>query len=109
MPTTPSALSSPHGTVGAVALDASGRLAAATSTGGRKDQLDGRVGDAPLIGAGTYAGGELRGVGDGRRGGADPGGRRPTTSRVVRDGGRPVEAACDAVLIDSASWAAPPA
>ena len=49
--------SSPHGTVGAVALDADGRLASATSTGGRKEQLDGRVGDCPLIGAGTYADG----------------------------------------------------
>ena len=44
-----------HGTVGAVARDAQGRLAAATSTGGVSDQLPGRVGDAPVIGAGTYA------------------------------------------------------
>jgi beta-aspartyl-peptidase (threonine type) len=44
-----------RGTVGAVALDASGHLAAATSTGGVRDQLPGRVGDSPLIGAGTYA------------------------------------------------------
>lgn len=44
-----------HGTVGAVALDASGRLAAATSTGGVSGQLTGRVGDTPVIGAGTYA------------------------------------------------------
>ena len=43
------------GTVGAVALDASGHLAAATSTGGVRDQLPGRVGDSPLIGAGCYA------------------------------------------------------
>jgi L-asparaginase / beta-aspartyl-peptidase len=43
------------GTVGAVALDAEGHLAAATSTGGVKGQLPGRVGDSPLIGAGTYA------------------------------------------------------
>ena len=43
------------GTVGAVALDADGGLAAATSTGGMRDQLPGRVGDSPLIGAGTYA------------------------------------------------------
>lgn len=43
------------GTVGAVALDSSGHLAAATSTGGVRDQLPGRVGDSPLIGAGTYA------------------------------------------------------
>lgn len=42
-------------TVGAVALDASGLLAAATSTGGLLGKWPGRVGDAPLIGAGTYA------------------------------------------------------
>jgi beta-aspartyl-peptidase (threonine type) len=44
-----------HGTVGAVALDASGRLAAATSTGGMVNQNEGRVGDTPIVGAGTYA------------------------------------------------------
>ncbi len=44
-----------HGTVGAVALDREGHLAAATSTGGLTDKLWGRVGDSPLIGAGTYA------------------------------------------------------
>ncbi|GBF97695.1 hypothetical protein Rsub_09753 [Raphidocelis subcapitata] len=42
-------------TVGAVALDASGRLAAATSTGGRCAKLDGRIGDTPIIGAGNWA------------------------------------------------------
>jgi len=44
-----------HGTVGAVALDRHGDLAAATSTGGYTGKLPGRVGDSPLIGAGTYA------------------------------------------------------
>ena len=44
-----------HGTVGAVALDATGQLAAATSTGGVRGQLHGRVGDTPIIGAGTWA------------------------------------------------------
>lgn len=44
-----------HGTVGAVALDGDGHLAAATSTGGYTGKLPGRVGDSPLIGAGTYA------------------------------------------------------
>lgn len=43
------------GTVGAVALDDSGNLAAATSTGGRLNQKLGRVGDSPVIGAGTWA------------------------------------------------------
>jgi len=44
-----------RGTVGAVARDAEGRLAAATSTGGVSGQRLGRVGDSPLIGAGTWA------------------------------------------------------
>jgi L-asparaginase / beta-aspartyl-peptidase len=44
-----------HGTVGAVALDADGNLAAATSTGGYTGKLAGRVGDSPIIGAGNYA------------------------------------------------------
>ncbi len=44
-----------HGTVGAVALDQNGDLAAATSTGGTTNKRPGRVGDSPVIGAGTYA------------------------------------------------------
>ena len=44
-----------HGTVGAVALDQDGNLAAATSTGGYTGKLPGRIGDSPLIGAGNYA------------------------------------------------------
>jgi beta-aspartyl-peptidase (threonine type) len=44
-----------HGTVGAVALDAAGNLAAGTSTGGTVLKMPGRVGDSPIIGAGTYA------------------------------------------------------
>lgn len=44
-----------HGTVGAVALDAYGHLAAATSTGGLTNKAPGRIGDSPIIGAGTYA------------------------------------------------------
>ena len=43
------------GTVGAVALDRCGDLAAATSTGGYNSKVPGRVGDSPVIGAGTYA------------------------------------------------------
>jgi beta-aspartyl-peptidase (threonine type) len=49
-----SAAASP-GTVGAVALDGAGRLAAATSTGGVSLKLPGRVGDTPIPGAGNYA------------------------------------------------------
>lgn len=51
-----------QGTVGAVALDAEGRLFAATSTGGTCCKLPGRVGDSPLIGCGCYADSEAGGV-----------------------------------------------
>ncbi|AZK92563.1 MULTISPECIES: isoaspartyl peptidase/L-asparaginase family protein [Streptomyces] len=44
-----------QGTVGAVAVDGRGDVAAATSTGGMTNKLPGRIGDSPLIGAGTYA------------------------------------------------------
>ena len=44
-----------HGTVGCVALDKHGNLAAGTSTGGLTNKRWGRVGDSPIIGAGTYA------------------------------------------------------
>lgn len=44
-----------HGTVGAVALDKDGNLAAGTSTGGMFNKRYGRIGDSPIIGAGTYA------------------------------------------------------
>ncbi len=50
------------GTVGAVALDARGTIAVATSTGGRGGQLPGRVGDSALIGCGTYADSTIGGV-----------------------------------------------
>jgi beta-aspartyl-peptidase (threonine type) len=56
------------GTVGAVALDKSGNLAAGTSTGGTSMKRWGRVGDAPIIGAGTYASNAscaVSGTGDG--------------------------------------------
>lgn len=51
----PGDASGEHGTVGAVVRDAAGLLAAATSTGGVRGQLPGRVGDTPIPGAGTYA------------------------------------------------------
>ena len=47
-----------HGTVGVVALDQAGNLAAGTSTGGTSMKMPGRVGDSPIIGAGTYANNE---------------------------------------------------
>jgi isoaspartyl peptidase/L-asparaginase-like protein (Ntn-hydrolase superfamily) len=55
------------GTAGAVAVDAEGRVAAATSTGGRVGQRPGRVGDTPIPGAGTYAdrAGAASGTGEG--------------------------------------------
>jgi beta-aspartyl-peptidase (threonine type) len=64
LPATPQQSTSPpaggmHGTVGCVALDTQGNLAAATSTGGLTGKLPGRVGDTPIIGAGTYADGTV--------------------------------------------------
>jgi isoaspartyl peptidase/L-asparaginase-like protein (Ntn-hydrolase superfamily) len=49
----------PIGTVGAVVLDGDGALAAATSTGGRRGQRPGRVGDSPIVGAGVFADGTV--------------------------------------------------
>ena len=57
-----------HGTVGAVAVDKKGNVAAATSTGGTTNSLDGRIGDSCLIGAGCYANNAtcaVSGTGDG--------------------------------------------
>jgi beta-aspartyl-peptidase (threonine type) len=51
-----------YGTVGAVAMDAAGNLAAGTSTGGMKNKMFGRVGDSPIIGAGTYADNEAAAI-----------------------------------------------
>lgn len=51
-----------HGTVGCVALDKKGNIAAGTSTGGLTNKRWGRVGDSPIIGAGTYANNETCGV-----------------------------------------------
>ncbi|XP_073144900.1 isoaspartyl peptidase/L-asparaginase 1 [Henckelia pumila] len=50
-------LDSQDGTVGCVAVDGNGNLAAATSTGGLVNKMVGRIGDTPIIGAGTYANG----------------------------------------------------
>jgi beta-aspartyl-peptidase (threonine type) len=51
-----------HGTVGAVALDSAGHVAAATSTGGMANKHPGRIGDTPLVGCGFYAEDGLGGV-----------------------------------------------
>ncbi len=51
-----------HGTVGAVAIDGAGHIAAATSTGGMANKHPGRVGDTPLVGCGFYAEDGLGGV-----------------------------------------------
>jgi L-asparaginase / beta-aspartyl-peptidase len=88
-----------RGTVGAVCLDADGTLAAATSTGGMRGQLPGRVGDSPLIGAGTWADqrAAISCTGDGEafiRAGA----ARQVASLLA--GGTPIEAAAEAVLDD---------
>jgi beta-aspartyl-peptidase (threonine type) len=63
------------GTVGACAVDAAGRVAAATSTGGLAGKRPGRVGDTPLVGAGTYA--------DGRVGAASATGHGESILRVL--------------------------
>jgi beta-aspartyl-peptidase (threonine type) len=59
---TPHAFGAKRGTVGAVALDSDGNLAAATSTGGTPKKIPGRVGDTPIIGCGTYAENEIGAV-----------------------------------------------
>src|SRR5262249_18695466 len=51
----------PHGTVGAVALDRCGNIAAATSTGGFGGKVPGRVGDSPVVGAGVLADNQVGG------------------------------------------------
>jgi beta-aspartyl-peptidase (threonine type) len=67
--------SSPSETVGAVACDARGQVAAASSTGGTFLKLPGRVGDSPIVGSGLYA--------DDRRGAAASTGRGETILRMV--------------------------
>jgi L-asparaginase / beta-aspartyl-peptidase len=88
----------PIGTVGAVALDSSGALAAATSTGGRRGQRPGRVGDSPVIGAGTFAD---RHVAISATGNGEEVVRRCVAhevSALVRLGGLSLEEACDTAV-----------
>jgi beta-aspartyl-peptidase (threonine type) len=88
----------PIGTVGAVVLDDEGALAAATSTGGRRGQRPGRVGDSPVIGAGTFADSSVAvsATGNGealiRRCGAHE------ISALVRHSGLPLAEACSRAI-----------
>jgi len=86
------------GTIGAVAVDAKGRVAACTSTGGTMYKRPGRIGDTPIIGAGTYA--------DDHEAAASSTGLGEAILKVtmaraacvrVRDGASPRSAAADAV------------
>lgn len=91
----------PSDTVGAVAVDAKGNVAAGTSTGGTPNKFPGRVGDSPLIGCGTYADNEI--------GGASTSGWGESMIRVVmaktaldllaRFGGDPQKAAEESIRI----------
>jgi beta-aspartyl-peptidase (threonine type) len=90
-----------YGTIGAVAVDMDGHVAAATSTGGLTAKRWGRIGDSPLIGAGTYA--------DDRAAAVSATGLGELFMRVVaghelcarvRIGGEPLQAALDAVLAE---------
>lgn len=90
-----------YGTVGAVARDAQGRIAAATSTGGVQGKQWGRVGDVPVIGAGTYASNK-----DGCAVSATGAGEYFIRSTVARDicfrtaSGMSVQAAADAEMAE---------
>jgi beta-aspartyl-peptidase (threonine type) len=90
-----------YGTIGAVAVDLAGHVAAATSTGGLTAKRWGRIGDSPLIGAGTYA--------DDRAAAVSATGLGETFMRIVaahelcariRIGGEGLQAALDAVLAE---------
>ncbi len=103
------------GTVGAVAIDRRGHLAAATSTGGLSGKLPGRIGDTALIGAGTYAddaagaasatghgesiilAGVARAAVDGVRSGRDP---HLVAEAVVRQFGGRHSGGCGLILVD---------
>lgn len=93
---------SAFGTVGAVVLDSHGNLSAGTSTGGRSNKRFGRVGDTPIIGAGTYAANEscaVSGTGHGEYF------MRWTVARDicarVEFGGESLEKAAEALVVDT--------
>ncbi|CAG0937316.1 beta-aspartyl-peptidase (threonine type) [Thermoflexales bacterium] len=83
----------PHGTVGAVARDVHGHIAAGTSTGGTPNKLQGRVGDSPLIGCGCYA--------DNLSAGASATGWGESIMKVVL-----CKAACDYIALGQSAQAA---
>ena len=90
-----------YGTIGAVAVDAEGHVAAATSTGGLTAKRWGRIGDSPLIGAGTYA--DDRAAAVSATGSGEYFIRAVGAHEVaarVRIGGEPLQQALDAVLAD---------
>jgi beta-aspartyl-peptidase (threonine type) len=93
-----------YGTVGAVAVDIDGHLAVATSTGGLTAKRWGRVGDSPLIGAGTYA--DDRSAAVSATGSGEYFIRAVAAHQLaerVRIGGEPLQQALDAVLADVGS------
>ena len=93
-----------YGTVGAVAVDVNGHVAVATSTGGLTAKRWGRVGDSPLIGAGTYA--DDRSAAVSATGSGEYFIRAVAAHQLaerVRIGGEPLQQALDAVLADLAS------
>ncbi|MEO6581718.1 MAG: isoaspartyl peptidase/L-asparaginase [Sphingomicrobium sp.] len=90
-----------YGTIGAVAVDAHGHVAAATSTGGLTAKRWGRIGDSPLIGAGTYA--DDRAAAISATGSGEYFIRSVAAHQVaarVRIGGEPLQQAVDAVLAE---------
>jgi beta-aspartyl-peptidase (threonine type) len=93
-----------YGTVGAVAVDVDGHVAVATSTGGLTAKRWGRVGDSPLIGAGTYA--DDRSAAVSATGSGEFFIRAVAAHQLaerVRLGGQPLQQALDAVLADIAN------
>lgn len=93
-----------YGTVGAVAVDVDGHVAAATSTGGLTAKRFGRVGDSPLIGAGTYA--DDRSAAVSATGSGEYFIRAVAAHQIaerVRLGGQSLQEALDAVLVDIGS------
>ncbi|MBA2505792.1 MAG: isoaspartyl peptidase/L-asparaginase [Thermoleophilaceae bacterium] len=88
-------------TVGAVALDAAGALAAATSTGGIRGKRPGRVGDCPVIGAGTWADTHCAVSASGEGEAIMRAAAAHDISRLVAYKGLPLDDACDKVVHDT--------